>query len=517
MSWQRPSFMPSQRLIRSSLFPAVLLLGVATYAYFFLTTRYGDGQLGFSPPSAPVAGAGHLVGTDVETKETTYTHLASKLNITIPDLSYVFRNKTNPSDILLIFKTGASTIWRRMPVQATTTLRTNAIPHRAVYSDLSENIDGGLLESIDILENVTSILQYQDPDAYETYLALQSPEHVNTYREHAGLPGDEPRDRSPSNPPGWQLDKYKFLPMLQHATDNWPGLPWYIYIEDDTYIFWENIQRWLDQLDPEEVAWYGAFSGEDGATFAQGGSGIVFSGGLMQEVFNGSNIPDLEKYGNYTADACCGDMILGHVLREAGVPVNKGNFGTLSFRPEPPWKTGFDESLWCSPVFTFHHLHQRDLVALSLAETTHQSKNKISHRPIIFRDIFKALILPHLNATRRGHWDNFATQYVLTNLTENLRPLPAEVLELDPSAFAGASESPKMCRKACLALPECMSWRHDTRAVTCSLDSALKLGREMDPLPPWEQTVVTSGWVRERMMVRLMGEKCKVVGNVTWM
>lgn len=157
--------------------------------------------------------------------------------------------------------------------------------------------------------------------------------------------------------------------MLAHAQENWPGLKWYIYIEDDTYIFMDNVLRYLSALETDdEPSYYGAFSGEGNQTFAQGGSGLVFSKSLMQNIFSGPSVPTLEQYGNETSQACCGDTMLGKVLRDYGVYVNRGTYGTGSFRPEPPWKTGFDDLIWCTPVFTFHHLHQRDMMQLSEIE-----------------------------------------------------------------------------------------------------------------------------------------------------
>lgn len=154
--------------------------------------------------------------------------------------------------------------------------------------------------------------------------------------------------------------------MLSHAVNEYPGKKWYIYIEDDTFIFWDNVLAYLDTLDSgNEPSYYGAFSGEGNETFAQGGSGIVFSRALMKGVFQGDNVPTLARYGNETSKSCCGDIMLGKVLRDYGVKVNRGTWGPVGFRPEPPWKTGFDANIWCKPVFTFHHLHQRDLVMLS--------------------------------------------------------------------------------------------------------------------------------------------------------
>lgn len=309
------------------------------------------------------------------TSTPTYTDPASKQS---PNTT------VSPDDILLIIKTGADTIWRRMPLHLTTTLRTNRVPNTVIYSDLNEQLSTNI-SAIDILANVSSIIQEFDPSAYDAYLDQQNERHINTYREHARLPGDEPPDATAGNQPGWLLDKYKFLPMLEHAQASWPGLKWYIYIEDDTYIFMDNILKYLSTLGTDdEPSYYGAYSGEGNNTFAQGGSGLIFSRSLISTIFSGPNTPTLSTYGNETSQACCGDTMLGKVLRDYDVYVNRGTYGTGSFRPEPAWKTGFDAWTWCTPVFTFHHLHQRDMVQLSELERKQKDLGVSSPLPLFY-------------------------------------------------------------------------------------------------------------------------------------
>ena len=281
----------------------------------------------------------------------------------------------SPDEVLLIFKTGASTIWRRMPLHVTTTLSSTHFPNFVIYSDLAEDLSPSI-HAVDALENVTSIIKAHDPDAYASYLEQQSPDHLNTYREHGRLPGDEPPDAKAGNTPGWLLDKYKFLPMLRHAAKEYPGMKWYIYIEDDTYLFLPTLLTWLStQSHNSTPKYFGAYSGEGNDTFAQGGSGLVFSQSLMKTVFGGEKVANLEEYGNYTSKSCCGDVALGKVLRDYDIYVNEGEYGPVSFRPEPPWRTGFSELVWCSPIFTFHHLHQRDIAVLAGFEEEKRKEN----------------------------------------------------------------------------------------------------------------------------------------------
>lgn len=414
----------------------------------------------------------------------------------------------SPQDVLLITKTGASTLWRRMPLHLTTTLFN--VPNFVIYSDQEEQLSSNI-STINVLANETAIIQTYDLSAYESYLDLQSPSHINTFREHAHLPGDEPQS-PPGQTPGWRLDRYKFLPMLKHAQRNWPDLKWYIYIEDDTFIFLDNLLRWLGRISPDGTpSYYGAAAGDGNKTFAQGGSGIVFSRSLMRSIFSGNNVPDLEKYGNETSQACCGDIMLGKVLRDYGVKINGGKYGTVSFRPEPPWKTGFDRSMWCEKVFSFHHLHGKERVVLSELER----KLKQKGQPVIFRDVFKLLIYPYVQQPMLTNWDSLASKHILTNHSSLHISLDMGPLSASSLVFQRASESSEACQNACMALYTCMTWRYEkAERNKCALDDVVRLGRETNPLPQWEEEKeVTSGWILDRIERDLMQEKCEVMNN----
>ncbi|TGO90602.1 hypothetical protein BPOR_0058g00210 [Botrytis porri] len=493
----------------------------------FLTIYYGylrldvhpklhDGELAVPPHAEVVVEPGWLADGKLtkSAEKAVYPSISSRpqpsatpnIASTVPSLE----PSLSSSDILLIIKTGASTAWRRMPVQLLTTL--SSLPNIVVYSDLQENLSLEI-QTVDVLKNVSDTLQIHDTFAYDIYQDLHT--NIHAYREQAQLPGDE-SELPLGNNPGWKLDRYKFLPMLEHAQKNFPGFKWTVYIEDDTFVFWSNLLPWLATLSADdEPAYYGSSAGESNATFAQGGSGIVFSRSLMKSVFSGPKIPTLQEYAKFTASECCGDMVLGKVLRDHNVLVNRGEYGTGSFRPEPPWKTEFNEFSWCKPIFTFHHLHQRDLMQLALLERQHSQNNLVS-RPIIFRDIFLQTISPYLK-DRRDDWDNSASRH---KLTENITTItnspwdpPAPIVE-DKGALEQAYTSPEACLAACAALPTCRIWRHEINngnEKSCTLDVAVILGREIEGRALWDERVINSGWMIQRINETLMEDKCEVV------
>ena len=224
--------MLSPRKSRGVFLTSLILCLMVLYYFDFLDVpfRENGSKLEISTPSK----AEDQVSTSVKLPETPLPHgLYSLLTPTnVPQTTSSILEVTpastsaapeqfpkvpvSPQDVLLIFKTGASTIWRRMPLHLITTLSMNQIPNSVIYSDLPEQLSSSV-SSIDVLSNVADIIKQFDPAAYTSYLDQQSPTHANTYREHARLLGDEPPDTAAENQPGWLLDKYKFLPMLAHA------------------------------------------------------------------------------------------------------------------------------------------------------------------------------------------------------------------------------------------------------------------------------------------------------------
>jgi len=80
------------------------------------------------------------------------------------------------------------------------------------------------------------------------------------------------------------------------------------------------------------------------------------------------------------------------------------------------------------------------------------------------------------------------------------------------ATFHQAHISPDTCRIACSTFPGCLSWRHDLAADQCALDTAVRLGRELDPPPKGAtKTEIVSGWMLERIEKTLLADKCEVV------
>lgn len=262
-------------------------------------------------------------------------------------------------DVVLMFKTGASVLWKRVPIHLATSLSHNRISPENVmlYSDYPDRI--GSWEFIDVLSNTSS--QIRQSENFQPYIQQEDYEARQNYAEISNMPGD-----SAGPPGGWKLDKYKFLPIVQHAGRNRPHAKWYIFMEDDSYIILPNLLRHLNSFDYRQSWYLGSLAWIHGDYFAHGGSGFALSRGAWEKSF-GREPNMLEKFAAFTETHGCGDHILGHVLREYGVnfgETHDDNRFRYGFNPEAHWATWFEKANWCKPVYSWHHTHGKDVARL---------------------------------------------------------------------------------------------------------------------------------------------------------
>lgn len=264
-------------------------------------------------------------------------------------------------DVLLILKTGSTVLWRRLPIHLATTLSPDRVKPNGtvIYSDAETRV--GDHNVIDILAQLPKSVK--ESSAFELYHAIRDWDDTNYYLEQTGLPGDVDFHEGP--PGGWRLDKYKFLPLIQHAGKEWPHVKWYIYTEDDTYLFLPNILLYLSEYDHRQSHYIGGLGEKLGTTFAHGGSGFALSRGAWEKSFGrGGDL--VTKYQGFVDEACCGDYALGKVLNDYDVWFGDGkddraDGGSWGFNGLPHWKIEFSQENWCKPVLTWHHAHNRDI------------------------------------------------------------------------------------------------------------------------------------------------------------
>ncbi|KAK3996640.1 glycosyltransferase [Cladorrhinum sp. PSN332] len=401
-------------------------------------------------------------------------------------------NHLSPEDVLLVMKTGSTSMWKRLLVHLTTSLAPERIPlgNSIIYSDQAGTI--GPFSIVDVLANTTSKTKSRpDFDVYR-----QQPEYDahNVYVEAAGVDGDN------FGPPGgWIIDKYKFVPLMAHAGENWPEAKWYIYMEDDTYLFLPNVLAYLSGFDWKKPHYLGSFAAKSDITFAHGGAGFAVSRGAWEKSF-GKNPSLSEEYEEYTADHCCGDQVLGHALKKCGVEFGEndgdGKF-TWGFNALVHWRFGFSRWNWCTPLLSWHKVHNRDVARYYEVEKKWESKkNSGENSPMLHRDFFLEMIAPDLKK-RAEWWDNLSELYQVSSGNKASPPVPDTKHDLE--SWKKAWESTDACEAACEGWVNCVQWSYVEDL--CKMDDKLMMGQGYAPAMSERKTALkrTSGWLKDRL------------------
>ena len=170
---------------------------------------------------------------------------------------------------------------------------------------------------------------------------------------------------------GWDLDKYKFLNMVERTWEMRPDQEWYVFAEADTYIIWSNLVYWLREKAPREELYVGSVAMINGFPFAHGGSGYVVSGSMMKKLVE--NIPNIgAKYDERATNECCGDLLISLAVDEAGGKVKQAH---PMFNGEKPSTLPYGPGHWCEPLLTMHHMNSEEVSMLWQYEQTRTNKS----------------------------------------------------------------------------------------------------------------------------------------------
>lgn len=258
-----------------------------------------------------------------------------------------------PADVLsqiqVVLKVGSSEPSDRIDTQISTV--TQCIPNILIVSDQDSELHGHHVH--DVLESLPESFRNNTPE-FEAHDAIAQ-----------GQPPDAVDDRL-----GWNLDRFKFLPMVEKAYRLSPSAKWFVFLESDTYFVWDNLFRLLDKFDPW-TPWYmgspspGRHTKDDEVTwFAYGGAGFVLSIGALEKLFAqsfwSSKASLSEQYEELVKTDNCGDSVLGWVLHEKGVKLTglwpMFNAHALNGVPFGPH--------WCQPVISLHKTLLPDMEGL---------------------------------------------------------------------------------------------------------------------------------------------------------
>jgi hypothetical protein len=263
-------------------------------------------------------------------------------------------------ETLFILRTGATEIADRLPAHISTSLR--CFPNHIVFSDFEERFQD---------ENVLDALDFVDPQiiannqGFELYRRLQRDGRAGLApSELSGSEAQALSDSGHAEIPGWKLDKWKFVPMVNRTLYEFPDMDWYVFMEADSFILWSTLQLYLSKMDPTKPHYLGVdtYIGDD-PPFAHGGAGFIVSRPAMRMVvdYYSEHKAAIEAW---TDGHWAGDAVLGKTFKDAGVPltsvwplVHGESTGHAFFaRSGSPGVPKEYKQVWCYPAGTYHHM-----------------------------------------------------------------------------------------------------------------------------------------------------------------
>lgn len=269
------------------------------------------------------------------------------------------RSLPGAEDTLVVLKTGSTELKDRLPVHLSTTLQ--CYPHYMIFSDFEESFESEHI--IDALEFVSPEI-LNDHDDFELWRRLQQGgRSVLESSELSGPDSEAIESIGKSKNPGWKLDKWKFLPMMNRTFHDHPDMKWYVFAEADTYLLWASLLEYLAVLDHTKPHYSGSQMFIGDTLFAHGGSGFVVSQPAMRLVVDRFEIHQRE-IESYTDNHWAGDCVLGKVFNDAGVqftnawPIMQGDYPGIVAYARPDGRPIADPNMrqWCYPVVSYHHM-----------------------------------------------------------------------------------------------------------------------------------------------------------------
>ncbi|KAF7195223.1 hypothetical protein HII31_03429 [Pseudocercospora fuligena] len=342
--------------------------------------------------------------------------------------------------------------------------------HKGSGRDHEEVFQGQQI--VDVLQDVSDDIKENNPDfelwrrlAGEGRSALRNEELSNVDQSSQNLKGTEKFGKQTN--PGWKLDKWKFLPMLNltlsRAADNFK---WFVFVETDTYLTWQNLLDHLHTFDPKEAWYLGLRYNYTGATFAYGGSGFAVSRPAMEKVVTEYRTRK-DHWEDFTAGHWAGDAVLGTAFEAVGLDVTVDPSATwMSYGVGEAGYHGLNESFLCARPISYHHMSPEDIQGMWNFEMP-RSRDRTLGNPQ-HRDILTEYILPQMISWPvREHWNNYA------------------------NSDYGPVESVADCQDICEGIQNCVQYMLSSES-RCLLGSNGRLGSRSDQ----EET---AGWMIERM------------------
>lgn len=267
------------------------------------------------------------------------------------------RSLPGADDVVVILKTGSTELKDKLPIHLNTTLR--CYPNSLIFSDYEEIFHSSHI--YDALEFVNASIKNAHPD-FELWRRLQKHGRAGLKAHELSGPVSKPQKDAmgkPSNP-GWKLDKWKFLPMVNRTLHEHPDKKWYVFVETDTYVMWQTLLNHLGALDARKPYYIGGQIWIKDIQFAHGGTGFAVSQPAMRKVVDMFE-KEQTQWERFTDEHWAGDCVLGKAFKMSGTnlteawPIWQGDdVGKMTWARKDG--TGKGYRLWCMPSVSYHHL-----------------------------------------------------------------------------------------------------------------------------------------------------------------
>lgn len=269
------------------------------------------------------------------------------------------RDFSGAQETLVILRTGSTELDDRFSAHLSTSLR--CFPQYLIFSDLEEIHHGEHI--LDALDSVSGDIKAKHED-FDIYRRIQRDGRATLdLSELSGSPEAFERMDGNIQNPGWKLDKWKFMPMVNRTIHEYPDMKWYVFIEADTFLLWSMLLQYVSLLDHTKPHYIGAGTCLGEHLFAHGGSGFVVSQPAMRLATQHYSTHKAEVEA-LTNQQWAGDYVLGKSFDAAGVsctdawPHFQGDHPGLVAYAGPDGRYPPAASLreWCMPTISYHHM-----------------------------------------------------------------------------------------------------------------------------------------------------------------
>ncbi|CAK1354717.1 hypothetical protein CB0940_01467 [Cercospora beticola] len=313
------------------------------------------------------------------------------------------RHLPGADDTVVVMKTGGTELGHKLPIHLNTTLL--CYPNKIIFSDYEEDF---LDEHIfDALESVNEVTKSQHPD-FELWRRLRNGGGRRALEPHelSGQVSKVGTSMGKTDNPGWRLDKWKFLPIVNRTLSEWPNKKWYIFVETDTFIHWQTLLNYLAALDHTRPYYIGGPMWIGDILFAHGGTGFVISKPALESVvsmFRGHQT----EWEWFVNDFWAGDGVLGKAMIDSGTrmthgwPIFQGDgIGSMDWT-----RNEGGRRLWCSPTASYHHLTPSVVEDLWRWEMDWMAQVDEPQAVLHHHDMYSMYLLPRIQKPRIN-WDN---------------------------------------------------------------------------------------------------------------